>query len=365
MPALVRIVGTGLTAASAAHRLTAEGVRVELLDAARVSGGQLRTESLSGVLYEPHGAHIFHTRDEEVWRLVSGLVPFRPYRHRVLTEVGDRVLSWPPQIAELEELAEWPVVRAELEARPAVCRPDNFQTWVTDLVGPTLYSWFIEPYTRKQWGVEPAALSSTWAPKRIELRDDGFTDLFRDPYQGWPVGGYVPLVDRLLEGCAISLGEHVTAATLPEVMAGADATIVTAPLDELFNDELGALAWRGVHLVHRFVAGVEHVLDCGVVNHPAADRAYTRRIETKWMSGQDVAGTVVSEEYPGAPARHYPVDDVDGVNRALARSYLALLAERFGPTVQAAGRLATYTYIDMDQSVRQGLNAATRVLATL
>lgn len=365
MPPLVRIVGSGLTAAAAAHRLHAAGVAVELVDAAAVCGGQLRTESLAGVLYEPHGAHIFHTRDEEVWRLVSELVPFRPFRHRVLTEVGDRVLSWPPQISELRELPEWPTISTELDQRPERGREDNFATWVTDLLGPTMYGWFIEPYTRKQWGVDPAALSASWAPKRIELRDDGYTDLFRDPFQGWPVGGYVPLVDALLSGCSLSLGQSVSAATLPDLMNGASATLVTAPLDEFFDGELGTLAWRGVRLVHRYHPGADRVLAAPVVNHPGTDRAYTRRIETKWMSGQEIAGTVVSEEYPGAVARHYPVDDVEGVNRALARDYLALVGQRFGPTVHVAGRLATYTYIDMDQSIRQGLNAASRILAAL
>jgi UDP-galactopyranose mutase len=365
MPALVRIVGSGLTAAAAAYRLRQVGVRVELLDAAPVAGGQLRTEAVHGVLYEPHGAHIFHTRDAEVWALVSRLVPFRNFRHRVLTEVGQRLLSWPPQIGELQELAEWPTIRDELARRPAGCRSDNFETWVVDLVGPTLYEWFIEPYTRKQWGVEPNTLAASWAPKRIELRDDGYTDLFRDPYQGWPVGGYVPLVDALLAGCSLSLGRRIVATNMTDVMSGAAATLVTAPLDEFLGCELGPLAWRGVRLVHHFHPDVDRVLAAPVVNHPGMDQAYTRRIETKWMSDQQIGGTVVSEEYPGADARHYPVDDAAGVNRALARAYQALLSERFGPTVHSAGRLASYTYIDMDQSIRQGLNAATRILAGL
>jgi UDP-galactopyranose mutase len=80
------------------------------------------------------------------------------------------------------------------------------------------------------------------------------------------------------------------------------------------------------------------------------------------MSGQDLQGTVVSREYPGSSARHYPDDDAAGENRSLARSYAALVKSTFGPRFHIAGRLATYTYIDMDQSMRQGMNAAAAVL---
>ena len=143
--------------------------------------------------------------------------------------------------------------------------------------------------------------------------------------------------------------------------------VLTSALDELFDEALGRLPWRGVRLVHRWVPGVDHVLAAAVVNHPGDDQPYTRRIETKWMSGQTGPGTVVSEEIPGSDARHYPVDDAAGDNRALAARYTRLVSAELGDNVLLAGRLATYSYIDMDQAVRQGLNAGAaavrRVLA--
>jgi UDP-galactopyranose mutase len=73
----------------------------------------------------------------------------------------------------------------------------------------------------------------------------------------------------------------------------------------------------------------------------------------------------VSYEYPNAPARHYPVDDAQGANRDLQRKYEKMLGELPGPPRATAGRLATYTYIDMDQSMRQGMNVARRLLNLL
>jgi UDP-galactopyranose mutase len=353
----VLVVGSGLAAASAAYALARDGVPVEVVERQQWSGGQLRTAQVGGVSYEPHGAHIFHTRDAEVWQLVTGLVEMLPYRHRVLTEVRDRVLSWPPQLDELRALPEWAAIEAELERRPPVPSKDNFEAWCLDVMGPTLYEWFVRPYTVKQWGADPRLLSAHWAPKRLELRADGCRDLFRDPYQGWPAGGYTGLVDGLLVKVPVTMGVELTAETWAQAAAGYDAVVLTSALDEFFGDALGPLPWRGVKLVHRWVPGADHVLPAAVVNHPGADRPYTRRIETKWMSGETGPGTVVSEEYPGAPARHYPVDDAAGENRALAARYARLAATELGSHVVLAGRLATYSYIDMDQAVRQGLNA--------
>jgi UDP-galactopyranose mutase len=333
------------------------GWRVEVIEADSAWGGQLRTASANGILYEPTGAHIFHTADAAVWRLVTGLVTMRPYRHRVQTQAFGGSLSWPPQVSELRQLPQWPVIERELAARPERPRPDNFETWCIGLLGETLYRELIEGYTHKQWGLDPAELAASWAPKRIELRTDDYRDLFRDPYQGWPVGGYTRLVDALLARVPVLLGEPVGVASWEDLCRRADAVVVTSALDDFFGESPGRLPWRGVSLRSHYLPDQEYVLPCGVVNTPSLEQPHTRAIETKWMSGQTGPGTVVSYEYPGAAARHYPIEDVAGANRALQRQYEKELAALPGPPRVLVGRLATYTYLDMDQVIRQAINA--------
>ena len=71
----VLIVGAGLTGCTLAHRLAAEGVESVLVERAEVPGGLIRSEHMEGVLYEPHGSHIFHTEDQEVWELANRMTP--------------------------------------------------------------------------------------------------------------------------------------------------------------------------------------------------------------------------------------------------------------------------------------------------
>jgi UDP-galactopyranose mutase len=66
--ARVLIVGAGLTGCTLAHRLARDGVESVLVERAEVPGGLIRSEHMNGVLYEPHGSHIFHTEDVETER---------------------------------------------------------------------------------------------------------------------------------------------------------------------------------------------------------------------------------------------------------------------------------------------------------
>ena len=90
---------------------------------------------------------------------------------------GDLILlSWPPQVDELKNLEEWKAIENELNSLPENINTENFETYAISIMGPTLYSLFIEGYTFKQWG-RGSKLSSEFA-QRIDLRSDGNKSLF-------------------------------------------------------------------------------------------------------------------------------------------------------------------------------------------
>src|SRR5215212_7011810 len=128
------IIGAGLTGSCLAHRLAREGVRSVLLERAEVPGGLIRSEHLGGVLYEPHGSHIFHTEDEEVWQLANSMTPFRPYRHRVDIVVEGKILNWPILVSDIEAQSRSDEILRELEERRDVNAEEranaaNFEEW--------------------------------------------------------------------------------------------------------------------------------------------------------------------------------------------------------------------------------------------
>jgi UDP-galactopyranose mutase len=357
------VVGAGLTGATTAWSLARQGFEVTVYERDRWVGGHARNEWWGPIPYEPNGAHIFHTSDQEVWELATSVGEFAPYHHRVLTRIDGQLLSWPIQLEEVQGLAAWPRIEAELGRRPLAPDPANFETWCVGIMGPTLYEMYIEGYTTKHWGRPAAELSSSFAPRRVELRDDGYLGLFRDPYQGWPRHGYAALVEALLTECDVRLATEVAAAKLDELTPPGTPVVVTAPLDGFFDAAEGELEWRGVRLEPRFIPHVRSAQPASVVNEPSATVPYTRTIESKWVLPElmNTPGTVVCYEYPGAPAKHYPVADAKGDNRRTQERYERLATMYTRNPLVPAGRLARYVYINMDQAMREGLDAAKRV----
>ena len=353
------VVGAGITGAAAAWWLTncAVGWDVTVYEAQPWAGGQLCAAFIGDVPYEPHGAHIFHTGSYEAFSLVRENCELNSYQHEVKTIAGPEQyqLSWPLQVSELRELPEWPQIKRELDERPAHLPRDNFEAYAVGLMGQTLYEWSCYGYTLKQWGMEPRLLSSRFAPKRIDLRDDGVTKMFRDPYEGWCEGGWQTLADNLLRRVDTMLCQPLRLATLPD----ATAYIITTPLDEFLGAD--PLPWRGVTTQFHYLDSAGAIMPTAVVNYPSADVLYTRCVETRQMSKcAPDRGTVVGYEFPGAPVKHYPVDDASGENRDYHHSLVLDLKEKI-PNAVIAGRLATYSYIDIDQAIIQGLNAARKV----
>ncbi len=374
----IAIVGSGLTGASAARSLIDAGCDVTVFEALPTSGGMTKCDRILGVIYEVNGPHLFHTQDEKIWELVSELCQWVDYRHRILADpfnisarsdtplnLTENLFSWPLQVNELESLPQWSQIRNELSSRPREPSRNSFATFCIDLVGPTLFDLFIGPYTKKQWGMAPDEIGAEWAPKRIELRTNRNLESFKDPYQGWPVGGYENLIGPMLAGSKLLLSEKTSITS--HDWQGFDGVVLTCALDEFMDFSFGRLPWRGTRFEHQFFDEVNGtLLQAAAMNYPSADVAFTRKTEPKWYSGESsVPGTVITTEYPGeSDDRHYPIYDRAGVNRALSEKYKTLVETRMPTNVVMAGRLATYSYINMDQAIRQGINGAKALLRT-
>lgn len=368
------VVGAGWAGATVAHRLNEAGVSVEVLERTKQVGGHSRSETLEGVVYEPNGAHIFHTSDPEIAAFVQRFGLTRPYEHVVTAEVflsdSDEKsvrLSWPPQIDELEKLPLWTTISQEISSLPDTPSGDDFESYVISMMGPTLYNLFIRDYTTKQWGRHPSELSSSFAPKRVELRTDGYRRLFRDRWEFFSATGINHVIKKILSPIAVSLETEVSASDLDDLAHQFDAIVLTAPLDA-FLGRSDVLEWRGIEMKTRHLPVSDPygtVTPGYVVNHPSMRVPFTRTIETKHATGQNIMATVVSEEYPGSPARHYPVVTPDRRFEHQNELLKDEIRERSPIPILFCGRLANYTYINQDEAIRDGFTIAAELLGRL
>ena len=184
---------------------------------------------------------------------------------------------------------------------------------------------------------------------------------FNDRYQGIPVGGYTPVVEKMLDGIPVKLNtDYFTfIKENPEI---ADKTLFIGMIDEFYGYKLGALEYRTVRFETEKL-DMENYQGNAVVNYTDREVPYTRIIEHKHFEFGKQPVTVISREYssewkPGIEP-YYPINDEK--NNELFARYRALAEQE--EKVIFGGRLGNYRYYDMDKVIEAALEMAEKELA--
>ncbi len=356
------IVGAGLFGAVCAAELRRAGKNCLMMEQREHVGGAVRTELQHGIHVHRYGVHVFHTYDRRVWEYVTARVPFNGYVHRVRAMAGGREYTLPISLTTLREVYGIQNDAEAAEVLRRVCapckRPSNLEELALASVGPGIYRLLIEGYTTKQWGRHPRELPASILrrfPLRRSFEDRYFGDC---PYSGIPQNGYTELVECLLDGTPVEIG---VAFPREKWRRYARRLIFTGSIDVYFQQRLGVLEYRTVKFKH-FSADRERY-QVAQMNYCDQEVPYTRVVEHKHLyPGLRTSKTVVTEEYPAGwtvdDERYYPIRD--DANRRLYRAYAKMA--RGEPDANFGGRLGTYRYCDMDQTIMTALELAAQLL---
>jgi len=358
----VLVVGAGFAGAVVAERLASAGRSVLVIDRREhLAGNAYDHTDAHGLLIHRYGPHLFHTNSDAVFEYLSRFTDWRPYEHRVLASVDGQLYPLPINQETINRLYGLNLDEAGVErflagvreARSPVLTSEDV---VLNAVGRELCEKFFRGYTRKQWGLELADLSST-VLARIPTRTNRDSRYFTDKHQAMPAEGYAELFARLLEHPKIRVETGMEFATLRERI-DAPLTVFTGRIDEYFGFRLGKLPYRSIRFEHEHLAGVEQFQPAATVNYPN-EHAYTRITEFKQITGQQHSGTSIVREYPtdeGDP--YYPVPRP--ANQELYQRYRELAAGE--KNVVFVGRLAQYRYYNMDQAAAAALKVASEIV---
>jgi len=357
------IVGAGFAGSVLAERLaTQHGARVLLIDRRPHIGGNAYDEpNEAGILYHKYGPHIFHTNSEQVVEYLSQFTEWRPYEHRVLAYVREKLVPIPINRTTLNELfgldlktddeaAEYLASRAE-----PVADIKTSEDVVINAVGRELYELFFRGYTRKQWDLDPSELDKQ-VTARIPTRTNTDDRYFTDAFQAMPRDGYTAMFNRILDHPLIEVRTGVDFRDVRDDV-DYDHLIYTGPVDEYFDYRFGKLPYRSLKFDHQTL-DQEQFQRTGTVNYPSEDVPFTRISEYKHLTGQKAPVTTITYEYPSADGDpYYPIPRPE--NQELFKKYEALADAT--DNVTFVGRLATYRYYNMDQIVGQALATFRRI----
>lgn len=352
------VVGAGLTGATIARELAEDGFKVQVVERREHVAGNAADTAFTHL----YGPHIFHTNSDKVVTFLSRFTDWRPYEHRVLANTKWGNVPMPVNLDTLASILQDDVFTSVSQKLEDAFGYDNSvpvlrlrasDDPVLAELGEYLWNIFFEGYTEKMWGVPAEALSpgvTGRVPVRVSRDDRYFTDRF----QAQPRGGYVAMVEAMLDhpNIAVFLGEEYK-------LRKPGAVVYTGPVDALFKYQLGVLPYRTIEFETTEDPKVTTMPSVATVNYPDAEITFTRETEMGVLTGSGVS-VVVKETpvafQPDANDPYYPVPMDE--NRAIHDRYVAAAGEA---GLILAGRLADYKYYNMDQAVARGLSVAAQI----
>ena len=351
------IVGAGFAGAVMAERLAAgSGKHVLVIDRRPHIGGNAYDElDEIGQLYHKYGPHIFHTNSADIFEYLSRFSDCRPYEHRVLASVDNKLVPIPINRTTINQLYK---LNLETDAAAKVwlsSRAEPVQTVKTSkdvvisAIGRELYEKIFRGYTRKQWGLDPSQLDKS-VTARVPTRTNTDDRYFTDQFQAIPADGYTKMFERMLDHPDIDVLLGTQFIDAREAYPHS-RLVYTGPVDEYFGYCHGALPYRPLRFEHE-VLNQEQFQTVATVNYPDEATSHSRITEYKHFTGDIGPQTSITTEYPAADGYpYYPIPRDE--NQQLYKRYEAL-ADAESDTI-FIGRLATYRYYNMDQVVGQAL----------
>ena len=352
------IVGAGLFGATFAFLARQAGKHCLVIDKRPHTGGNAYCEDVDGIHVHKYGAHIFHTKNKEVWDFANSLATFNRYTNSPIANYKGRLYNLPFNMNTFYQM--WGVTtpqqakdkideqRREMAGR----EPQNLEEQAISLVGRDIYEILIKGYTEKQWGRKCTDLPA-FIIRRLPVRLTFDNNYFSDPYQGIPIGGYNVIFGKLLEGVEVRVNANFFDHR-QELEAMAEQTVYTGPIDEYFGYSLGQLDWRTLRFEHERLDTADYQGNA-VMNFTDGDTPYTRIIEHKHFEFGQQPFTVISREYSSewtlGAEPFYTVNDER--NNRLAEQYRQQAASL--QNVIFGGRLAEYKYYDMDQVMARAI----------
>ena len=359
------LAGSGLYASVFAWMARKRGKRCLIVEKRDHIGGNIYCTEIDGIRVHRYGAHIFHTSNREVWDFVNQFTQFNRYTNSPVANYKGEMYNLPFNMNTFSRM--WGISTPEEaraiieEQRKAVPgEPKNLEEQAIKLVGSDIYRKLVKGYTEKQWGRDCRDLPG-FIIRRLPMRFTYDNNYFNDRYQGIPVGGYTPVVEKMLDGIPVKLNtDYFTfIKENPEI---ADKTLFTGMIDEFYGYKLGALEYRTVRFETEKL-DMENYQGNAVVNYTDREVPYTRIIEHKHFEFGKQPATVISREYssewkPGIEP-YYPINDEK--NNELFARYRALAEKE--EKVIFGGRLGNYRYYDMDKVIEAALEMAEKELA--
>lgn len=363
----VLVIGGGMAGCCAAHLLSEKGWRVTLIEKAPFLGGGCKTHFYGGHPYT-YGPRHFLTQDEKLFDFLNRYVPMRRIpEHEFLTYVerDPGFYHFPIHRDDIDLMPDREKILDELNNRSGIESASNFEEYWIASVGPTLYSKFVETYSKKMWQIESNTEidTFTWSPKGAALKT-GPKAAWTEAISAFPlkINGYDDYFDIATRDAEVILDTTIEAYDIEKYRVKIqsrwftyDIMVSTISPEILLNNAFGPLRWMGRDFF-KIVLPVKEVFPPNVYFlYYANSEPFQRIVEYKKFYRYDAPTTLIGLEIPSFSNKLYPYPMRK--DQEQAQKYLDALPER----VFSIGRAGSYRYIDIDDVIQQCLDLSDKL----
>lgn len=229
----IAIVGTGISGLSIANMLNKQH-EVKLFERAPKAGGLIKCERVQDCLFHKVGGHVFNAKNTEVldwfWSHFDREDEFVKAKRKAKVFFNDAIIGYP--IENYIYLFDKETIKKIIpELLTLQCQPkrspfeyDNFESFLQNSFGNTLYETYFKPYNRKIWQTDLSTVAMEWLEGKLpmpNIQDIFESNILREEEDNMVHSTfYYPkengsqfIVDRLKQGLDITTNAEVTAIT--------------------------------------------------------------------------------------------------------------------------------------------------------
>lgn len=324
----INIIGCGLSGITSAILLKEAGHEVEIFETRSHIGGNCFDEKVDGITVHKYGAHIFHTKDKEVWDFVNRYTKFNDYTHKVRANTKFGLISIPYNQKTTEQIGR-------------------------ELTVEEIQDSIFKQYSERHWGIEWSKLPKSISQRVPTKRDNLDERYFDDIYQGIPVHGYTAMMQNMLEGIRVNVG--VSKAEYKKLKC--DKMIYTGKPDEFFNFCFGVLPYRSLRFEHTKANRSDlFSFESGSVINECNSKPFNRTSDNSvFLKETNFSHTIYTKDYP---EEHNECNDPIypknfGEGQEIYNRYKKLIDSE--QNTLFLGRLASYKYLDMWMAIKQAM----------
>lgn len=360
----VLLIGGGFGGCTSAHVLAEMGFDTTLVEKAGFLGGGCKTHYYGGHPYT-FGPRHFLTKKEHLWNYLDAICPMRRIPdHEFLTyiERDHAFYNYPIHENDVPKMPDAEKIREELKMAKGAGEAKNLEEYWIRSVGPTLYSKYVDTYSKKMWGVKDNRELDDflWSPKGVALKKGDVKAAWTEAISGYPIkaNGYDDFFTIATKNTKVCLNTNIEEFDLPNYrvkIAGEwqkyDIIVNTLAPEDVMNNAYGPLRWMGRDFM-QIVLPVKEVFPKNVYFlYYANQEPFTRIVEYKKFYNQyDSNTTLLGIEIPSSKGKLYPIPTL--ADKAKAQKYFDAMPEK----VFSIGRAGSYRYeVDIDDIIEQSL----------